>query len=141
MWNLRLSLFNRWSRSVIGRDEITDAQAIRMNGVSPGFDPAEDIRLVFAPNGEMAGYIEVWTTAKPPVHPWIWGRVHPDYEDLGIGTWMLQWARAACLAGSQDVPDWTALCTACRYLSRGRKIRRSYSKTWAIVTSAVRTRC
>jgi len=26
------------------------------------------------------------------VHPWIWGRVHPDYSDLGIGTWMLTWA-------------------------------------------------
>ena len=37
----------------------------------------------------MVGYIEVWTTAKPPVHPWIWGRVDPDYEGLGIGTWLL----------------------------------------------------
>ena len=63
-------LFNRWSRSVIGRDEITVPDAIRNEWVSPGFDPAEDIRLVFAPNGQMAGYIEVWTTsqtARPPV--------------------------------------------------------------------------
>ena len=26
------------------------------------------------------------------MHPWIWGRVHPDYSGNGIGTFMLQWA-------------------------------------------------
>src|SRR5512145_3084423 len=85
-----LKLFNRWSQSVIHEDEITDAVGIRTEWLSPGFDSAEDIRLVFAPNGEMVGYIEVWTTAKPPVHPWIWGRVDPAYEGLGIGTYLLQ---------------------------------------------------
>ncbi|NOH00792.1 MAG: GNAT family N-acetyltransferase [Chloroflexi bacterium] len=63
----------------------------------PGFDPARDIRLVFSPDERLVGFIEVWTTAKPPVHPWIWGRVHPDFGGLGIGTWLLQWAEAhAC---------------------------------------------
>ncbi|HEU5091511.1 MAG TPA: hypothetical protein VFT30_02450, partial [Nitrospira sp.] len=57
-----LALYNRWSRSVIGRDEITDIQAVRNEWLSPNFDPAEDIRLVFAPNGLMVGFIEVWTT-------------------------------------------------------------------------------
>jgi ribosomal protein S18 acetylase RimI-like enzyme len=99
-----LVLYNRWSRSVIGRDEITDAQAIRNEWVSPNFDPAEDIRLVFAPNGDMAGYIEVWTTSKPLVHPWVWGRVDPAYEDLGIGTWMLHWAEQRALRELPGVP-------------------------------------
>jgi mycothiol synthase len=99
-----LALFNRWSRSVIGRDEIIDAQAIRNEWISPGFDPAEDILLVFAPNGQMAGYTEVWTIAKPPVHPWMWGRVDPDYEDLGIGSWMLDWAEQRALCALRDVP-------------------------------------
>ena len=87
-----LEMYNLWSQSVIGQDEITDAEAIRNEWVSPGFDPAGDIRLVFAPDGTLVGYIEAWTTAKPPVHPWIWGRVHPDYSGLDIGTFMLQWA-------------------------------------------------
>jgi mycothiol synthase len=100
-----LVLFNRWSRSVIGRDEITDAQAIRNEWVSPNFDPAEDIRLVFAPNGQMVGYIEVWTTVKPPVHPWMWGRVDPEYEDLGIGTWIMDWAEQRALQALASVPD------------------------------------
>lgn len=92
-----LVLFNRWSRSVVGRDEITDIDAIRNEWVSPNFDPAEDICLVFAPNGQLAGYIEVWTTAPVPVHPWVWGRVDPDYEDQGVGTYLLQWAEQRSL--------------------------------------------
>jgi len=99
-----LVLYNRWSRSVIGRDEIIDAQAIRNEWMSPGFDPSEDIRLVFAPNGQMAGYIEVWTTSKPLVHPWMWGRVDPDYEDTGIGTWLMQWAEQRALQELPNVP-------------------------------------
>ncbi len=87
-----MALFNRWSQSIIHEDEITDAVALRTEWVSPGFDSAEDIRLVFAPDGEMVGYVEVWTTAKPPVHPWIWGRVDPRYQNLGIGTYLTLWA-------------------------------------------------
>jgi mycothiol synthase len=99
-----LVLFNRWSRSVIGRDEITDAEVIRNEWVSPDFDPAEDIRLVFAPSGQLVGYIEVWTTSKPLVHPWTWGRVDPDYEGLGIGTWLLHWAEQRALRELPSVP-------------------------------------
>jgi mycothiol synthase len=97
-------LYNAWSRSVLGRDEFTDPNDIRNEWVSPGFDPAEDIRLVFAPDGEMAGYIEIWATMKPPVHPWIWGRVHPAYEKLGIGTWLLQWAEQRALQSLPNIP-------------------------------------
>lgn len=99
-----LRMFNRWSHSVIGRDEISDPQAIRNEWKSPGFDLEEDIRLVFAPNGDLAGYVEVWTTAKPPVHPWMWGRVDPDYEEKGIGTWLLGWAEQHAMRVLSDLP-------------------------------------
>ena len=100
-----LKLYNRWSQSVIYEDEITDTVAVRTEWVSPGFDPAEDIRLVFAPNGEMVGYVEVWTTNKPPVHPWIWARVDPRYEGLGIGTWLIQWSEERAKKVLDRVPD------------------------------------
>ena len=99
-----LKLFNRWSRSVINEDEITDAVAIRTEWVSPGFNPAEDIRLVFAPDGEMVGYVEVWTTQKPPVHPWMWGRVDPRYENLGLGTYLLAWAEERAKLALDELP-------------------------------------
>ena len=99
-----LVLFNRWAQAVIHEDEITDADAIRREWVSPGFDPMKDIRLVFAPDGEMVGYIEVWTTSKPPVHPWIWGRVDPRYEDRGIGTYLLTWAEERAKKALNEIP-------------------------------------
>ena len=101
-----LKLFNRWSQSVIHEDEITDAVAIRTEWVSPGFDPAEDIRVVFAPDGEMVGYVEVWTTFKPPVHPWIWGRVDPRYEDRDIGTYLLMWAEERAKRALNEIPTY-----------------------------------
>jgi mycothiol synthase len=115
-----LKLFNRWSQSVIHEDEITDAVAIRTEWASPGFNPAEDILLVFAPlvtsekfketsgvapDGEMVGYIEVWTTSKPPVHPWLWARVDPRYEGQGIGTYLLHWGEARAREAMDRVPE------------------------------------
>jgi mycothiol synthase len=99
-----LKLFNTWSQSVIQENDITDAGAIRSEWASPGFDPARDIRLVFSPDGMMVGYIEVWTTSKPPVHPWIWGRVHPEFSGLGIGTWLLQWAEERASKVLHELP-------------------------------------
>src|SRR5688572_17549548 len=100
-----LKLFNIWSQSVIQQDELTDVAAFRNEWISPGFDPKEDTRLIFAPNEDLVGYMEVWTTAKPPVHPWLWERVHPDYEGLGIGTWLLHWAEERAMQALKDVPD------------------------------------
>ncbi|MCI0552146.1 MAG: GNAT family N-acetyltransferase [Anaerolineae bacterium] len=99
-----LELYNRRSQSVIHENEITDVEAVRNEWVSPGFDMTDDIRLVFAPNGEMVGYIEVWTTSKPPVHPWIWGRVDPQYQKLGIGTYLLAWAEARAKRVLDEIP-------------------------------------
>lgn len=99
-----LEMFNLWARGVIGEDDINDANAIRNEWISPGFDPADDIRLVVAPDGTLAGYIEVWTTVKPPVHPWIWGRVHPHYNGLGIGSWLLTWAEQRAMRALDEIP-------------------------------------
>jgi GNAT superfamily N-acetyltransferase len=99
-----LKLFNRWSQAVIHEDEITDAVAIRTEWASPGFDPAEDIRLIFAPDGGMVGYVEVWTNAKPPVHPWIWSRVDLRCEGLGLDEYLLAWAEGHALKALDELP-------------------------------------
>jgi mycothiol synthase len=35
----------------------------------------------------------------------MWGRVDPDYEDKGVGTWILHWAEQRALCALKDVPE------------------------------------
>ena len=99
-----MQLFNRWSHAVIGRDEFTDMESIRDEWQAPGADPAEDIRLIFSPDGELVGHIEVWPTARSLVHPELWARLDPRYEAMGIGTWMMHWAEQRALRALVGVP-------------------------------------
>lgn len=86
-----VTLFNIRSRHDTGNDGATVAE-IAHEWDTPNFDPARDIRLVFAADNTLVGYIELWATANPPVHPWVWGCVHPDHERQGIGTALMTWA-------------------------------------------------
>lgn len=99
-----MMLFNRWSRAVISRDEFTDIDSILNEWQASGADLAEDVRLVFAPNGDLTGYIEVWNNTRSLTHLELWGRLDPAYEDLGIGTWMLHWAEQRALQALPTVP-------------------------------------
>lgn len=87
-----LGMGNLWSQSIIGQDELTNVEDLLQDWQSTDFDPAMDTRLVYAPDGTLVGYVEAWANGKPPVHPWLWARVHPDYSGLGIGTFLLTWA-------------------------------------------------
>jgi GNAT superfamily N-acetyltransferase len=134
-----IAMYNRWAQGVIGEDEINDANAIRTEWISPGFDPAEDIRLVFAPDGTLAGYIEVWTTFKPPVHPWIWGRVHPDYDGLGIGSWMLAWAENRALRALDEIPSDLRFAPRIGIYSQARKSQNFFKESgYAYLRSSYR---
>ncbi|MFH1633220.1 MAG: GNAT family N-acetyltransferase [Chloroflexota bacterium] len=86
-----VDLFNDFTEYYLGIREATVGD-IRNEWTSPGFEPENDIRLVFSPGGKLVGHIEVWTNANPPVQPWVWGRVHPDFEGQGLGMALLIWA-------------------------------------------------
>lgn len=87
-----VEMFNIWMQRLVGQDDLADPSVLREDWGSPKFDLERDTRLVFSPAGQLIGYIEVWTASTPPVHPWIWGRVHPDFGGLGIGTSLMAWA-------------------------------------------------
>jgi mycothiol synthase len=69
-----------------------DGETLRNQWQSPRFDPAQDVYFVFNPDGRLVGYCEAWTNGDPPVHPFIWGAVAVDCQNLGIGTHLLGWA-------------------------------------------------
>jgi len=86
-----VNLMNTYSQHYLGTDE-APLETIRNEWNSPGFTVERDTRLVFSPKGQAIGYVEVWDTANPPVHPWVWWCVHPDHVDNGVGPHLLSWA-------------------------------------------------
>jgi mycothiol synthase len=63
----------------------------------PGF-LANSTRLVFTPDGQIIGYGEAFHQGQPPVKTIVFGRTHPQYRGLGIGTSFLKWGEAFALA-------------------------------------------
>lgn len=98
------ALENQFSRHYLGFEDTTE-EDVTNGWLSPGFDPERDIRVVFAPGGELAGFIEIWMTAHPPVHPWIWLRIHPDYMRNGMGKSLLLWAEDRAREAFDLVPE------------------------------------
>ena len=99
-----VDLFNIYSQFYLGVNEAS-TEDITTEWTSPGFSPIEDIRLITNPQGDLVGYIEVWTNREPPVHPWVWVTVHPDYNDYGIGEKLLDWAVIRSKQAFDRVPD------------------------------------
>lgn len=98
-----VALFNAASLAQTGREEFNVAD-IRSEWQTEDFHLDRATRVVVAPNGELAGYVEVWDTSAVPVSPWVWGRVAPQYEGLGIGTFLLAWAELRCGEALARVP-------------------------------------
>lgn len=85
-----VKLFNDYDEHYLGYRGETENN-IETDWKMPKFDTKTDTRLVFTPDNELVGYIGVWAISDPPAHPWIWGRVHPDYQRQGIGAYLLNW--------------------------------------------------
>ena len=99
-----VEMFELWAHDAIGRSEL-DEDEVRNEWKSPDIDLARDIRIVFAPNGTLAGYVEVWAGTDIPVRPWIWARVHPDYQNLGLGVALTKWGEQHAHRALEIVPE------------------------------------
>ncbi len=99
-------LFDTCAHHMIGKPEVTLSH-VRSEWTSPGFDLENSVKVVDAPDDKIVGYIEVWDVDDPPVSIWVWGRVHPDYEDLGIGTMLMDWAEGRARQSIARAPEGT----------------------------------
>ncbi len=91
-----VEMFNTWAEKELGHQEL-NGEEVKNEWISDDFIPEEDTRIVFSPDGTLVAYVEAWTRAPNTVHPWIWGRVHPDHYGLGLGTELIQWAEQQSL--------------------------------------------
>lgn len=90
-----VALFNTWTQAVNGEDQHNEDD-LKTEWSSEHFDLENSTRVILTPDNQMIAYVEVWDVTSPPVHPWVWMRVHPDYEGQGIGEFLLDWAETRC---------------------------------------------
>jgi mycothiol synthase len=98
-----VALFNACSQALRGVDEFS-VEELRSEWEQPGFDLATASMAAVDPAGRIVGYIDVWDMEDPPVKPFVFGRVRPDYEGLGIGARLMQWAEERSRQAIERVP-------------------------------------
>jgi mycothiol synthase len=76
----------------------------------PKFNMETDTLLVLSPEGEVAGYAELWDIVEPHVRPFGWARTHPDHFGRGIGTHIEAWAVQRAQQVIERAPDGARVC-------------------------------
>ena len=99
-----IDLINHCSMAQIG---VPEAEESEMKGFwgDPKLDMDTSTRLVFDTTGKLVAYADVDDTSSMPVHPFVWARVHPDYEGMGVGSALLQWGETTLQRTLTRVPE------------------------------------
>ena len=104
-----VEMYNLWAEDAIGYKD-TSEEEVRNEWESPDFDPAVNTYLAFTESGTLVGYAEAWTEGATPVRPWLWVRVHPNYQNLGLGTYLTQWAENKASHVLEKLPEDLRVC-------------------------------
>ena len=122
-----VSLFNSCSLATIGVEEIW-IDAMRNEWQQPGFDLETASIIVLSSKGKVVGYVDVWDVVNPPVHPWVWGCVHPDWEGRGIGIGLMTWAQNRVRQAIPMVPEDARVAMLCSAISTHEPSKRLFEK-------------
>jgi mycothiol synthase len=98
-----VEMFNICAVDEIGRADVP-LDGIRNEWTLLDFDLDTSTRAVFTPEGQIVGYVEVWDLHEVPSRIYIWGRVHPNYQGQGIGSYLMQWAENRARQAMPRVP-------------------------------------
>ena len=83
---------NVMSQLTFGRNSFTVTD-IRIEWTGGGITLETSTQLIFDTTGALIAYMEIWM--KPINRSFIWSQIHPQHENLGIGTYLLEFAEAA----------------------------------------------
>lgn len=99
------ALYNACAIQQTGRSEFDEAETLH-EWQTPSFNLETDTLCVFAPNGQLVGYGEVWN--RPPhvvIHSW--GQVHPEYQGRGLGAALVAWTEDRAMQSLDTAPSGT----------------------------------
>lgn len=85
-----IDLFNAYSMALYGTADFRVVW-LKLEFSEPGYDPSASTLMVFAPDGQLVGYVDVFDNDEIPVHPFLWLCVHPEHETLELGGYLHQW--------------------------------------------------
>jgi len=97
-------VLNDYWRPLIGLDKFT-LENMELMASTPGYDLTKSVQVVIEADGKIVGCIMVRDVSNPPVHPSIMGAVEPGYEGMGIGTYLLSWAKQRAREVFPRVPE------------------------------------
>ena len=103
-YKLLFELVNASALDITGSVDVTDPELLRVDWEDPKFNVEKSTRWVYAPDDTLVGTIEVRDAGNPPVHPWIWGCVHPGHLSKGIGSYLIRWAEQRARQSIERVP-------------------------------------
>lgn len=87
-----VACFNAIDKQLTGM-EMHRIESFARDWSDPKFDVAHSTRVAIeSDTGRLAGYVSVWDTEPLPVSNWVSVCVHPEFEGLGLGTALHQWA-------------------------------------------------
>ena len=92
-------------------------ERLKVDYETPGFKPEESVTLIENQDGRLVALIEVWDEADPPVHPFIWMTVDPEYEDRGLEEYLLEWAEERARQAVDRVDPELRVAMRCNPLS------------------------
>ena len=99
-----VDVFNAFSNNVYGKDN-TSIEDMTEEVNSPDIDLENDTLVILNPEGEIKAAIIIFAELDMPVHPFLWGGVHPDYEGKGLGSFLLNWAEERSLKYLEKIPQ------------------------------------
>lgn len=102
-------MMNASARKLYGTDQF-EAEEFSTDVQSPGFNLETDTRLVTNGGGAPVGYYEVWDLLTPSVRVNLFGRTHPEYEGLGVGSALLSWAEQRAQLAVDRAPQEARVC-------------------------------
>lgn len=92
----------------------------------PGFDLANDSRLVTAPDGQVVGYYDVFDLDEPHVRLYGFGFEHPDYAGKGIAQALVHWGEQRARLSISMAPAQARVVFIAQTMSVDQKMQEIY---------------